>query len=144
MQLLCKAYLQLALEAILLHPLRHIILVAAEPVGLGLNAVKALCQAHSESLRASRLEELLDSLLLLWPSEARRADGDDGAQDSKPWWKLLVELLPVLTQPDEQCLNTLSMCAKSREWHVDVLLLNLVAQCKSERALDQLWLTSTA
>ncbi len=129
---------------ILINPLRDILAVPLQPAALSMDRVQALRQSHSEALGAPLGEERLHLRLLLQAREAGCADRDHGAEHGEACREAAGQLVPVHCHPLEQRVDAVGVGAESADGHVDILLLDLVADGEGEGALDELGVLGAA
>lgn len=123
---------------VVLHPLGDILAVTLDPRNLGADSIQALGQRHLKAVGALALEELLNLGQLLLLSEAGSEDGNKGSEHRQLRREPLDELIPVLSHPGEESLDTLGVAAETSSGHVHILVLDLTTEEKVERRLDEL------
>lgn len=129
--------------AVLLQPARNIFAVPTKPGDLGADAIETLSECSIEAISILILEECLYLGQLLRLRQAGCRNLHHGAQGWECGREAFVELIPVLRQPREECLDTLGVTTQTGSGEGDVLTLDLAAEEQAECLLDKLWLLST-
>src|SRR5690606_29280395 len=115
---------------LLLQPLLNILLITSDPSRLDCDTIQALSKTHLESLAVLGRKEILDFLGLLIRTEAGSHNLNDRAEHAKSWWEFLDNGIPVVLGPLPKSFGTSGMGTESRDWKVDILLLDFAVQSK--------------
>lgn len=131
--------LQLALDCLSLicfNPLLDVPSVPIQPCTLCLDRIKALGKALVKALGALALKELVNPVDISLTGEAGCADGDHRAQHRQSCRKSSGKLVPILSHPVVQCLDSVRVSSKGTDRHIYVLLLDFTSEWQSEGSLD--------